>query len=94
MKNKQTKNNPPKQEFIFKKKNYRVMFIGLVVIATGFILMSGGGSDNPEVFNPDIYNFRRIRLAPTVVLLGFAIEIYAVLMNPDQNKNSGSKHKS
>lgn len=68
--------------FVFEKKNYMVMGIGLAVIALGFILMSGGGSDNPEVFNPEIYNFRRIRLAPTVVLLGFAIEIYAILLNP------------
>lgn len=58
------------------------MLIGLAVIALGFILMSGGGSDNPDVFNPEIYNFRRIRLAPTLVLIGFAIEVYAILLNP------------
>lgn len=61
------------------------MGIGLAVIALGFILMSGGGSDNPEVFNPEIYSFRRIRLAPAVVLLGFAIEVYAILLNPNKN---------
>jgi len=44
--------------------------------------MSGGGSDNPAVFNEEIYNFRRIRLAPTLVLIGFAIEVYAILANP------------
>ena len=67
-----TKNNRPEkrtqQEFIFQKKNYMFMFIGIACIALGFILMSGGGSDDPNVFNPDIYNFRRIRLAPTLVL--------------------------
>lgn len=73
-------------ELIFKRKNYVVMLIGLAVIVLGFVLMSGGGSDNPEVFDESIFNFRRIRLAPTLVLLGFAIEIYAILLNPDKNK--------
>ena len=70
--------------FVFGKKNYTFMFIGLAIIAVGFILMAGGGSDDPNVFNPDIYNFRRIRLAPALVLLGFAIEVYAVLVNPNK----------
>ncbi|MGB5171600.1 DUF3098 domain-containing protein [Eudoraea sp.] len=85
------KNNQPsqnKQEFIFHKKNYLFMFIGLACMALGFILMSGGGSDDPNVFNPDIYNFRRIRLAPTLVLIGLGIEVYAILLNPHKNKNS------
>ena len=62
------------------------MFIGLAVIALGFILMAGGGSDDPNVFNEEIYNFRRIRLAPALVLLGFGIEVYAILLNPNKNK--------
>lgn len=70
--------------FVFSKKNYLVMGIGLAIITLGFILMSGGGSDDPNVFNPEIYNFRRIRLAPTLVLLGFAIEVYAILLNPNK----------
>jgi len=74
-----SKENKP--DFIFKKANYKLMFIGLAVIAIGFILMSGGGSDDPKVFNPEIYNFRRIRLAPTLVLIGFGIQIYAILFN-------------
>lgn len=68
--------------FVFGKKNYMFMFIGLAVIALGFILMAGGGSEDPNVFNPEIYNFRRIRLAPALVLLGFGIEVYAILVNP------------
>mgnify|MGYP003118782831 FL=1 len=60
------------------------MFIGLAVIALGFILMSGGGSTDPNVFNPEIYSFRRIRLAPALVLIGFGIEVYAVLLNPNK----------
>ncbi len=55
------------------------MFIGIAIIVLGFILMSGGGSDDPNVFNPAIYNFQRIRLAPTLVLIGFGIQIYAIL---------------
>ena len=73
-----------KPVFVFGKKNYKFMFIGLAIIAIGFILMSGGGSDDPNVFNPEIFNFRRIRLAPMLILIGFGVEIYAVLLNPDK----------
>ena len=68
-----------KKEFIFSKKNYRLMLIGLGVIVLGFILMIGGGSKDPDMFNPDIFNFRRIRLAPALVIIGFGIEIAAIL---------------
>ena len=74
-----------KDSFIFGKKNYKFMFIGIAFIALGFILMAGGGSDDPNVFNPEIFNFRRIRVAPTLVLIGFAIQIYAILVNPDKD---------
>ena len=76
------KNKEPKESFLFEKRNYIIMVIGLAFIAVGFILMSGGGSEDPNVFNEEIYNFRRIRLAPTLVLIGFAIEIYAILAKP------------
>ena len=68
--------------FLFDKVNYKWLLIGLGVIVLGFILMSGGGSDDPKVFSEDIFNFRRIRLAPTVVLLGFGITIYSIIKNP------------
>ncbi len=77
-----TKDQNPTPEFLFGKKNYLFMFIGLAFIAIGFILMAGGGSDDPNVFNEDIYNFQRIRLAPTLVIIGLGIEIYAILLNP------------
>ncbi|MDC6404527.1 MULTISPECIES: DUF3098 domain-containing protein [Maribacter] len=80
-------NQNPRGEFIFQKKNYLFMFIGVACIALGFILMSGGGSDDPNVFNPEIYNFRRIRLAPTLVLIGLGIEVYAILLNPHKKKD-------
>ena len=76
-----------KPNFIFGKRNYKFMFIGLACIAVGFILMSGGGSDDPNVFNPEIYNFRRIRLAPLLVLIGLGIQIYAILLDPNKKKN-------
>ena len=76
------KNKENESNFLFGKKNYTIMLVGLAFIVLGFILMAGGGSENPEVFNEDIYNFRRIRLAPSLVLIGFAIEVYAILANP------------
>lgn len=75
-------NNEIKTHFLFEKVNYKILLIGLGVITLGFILMSGGGSDDPNVFSEDIFDFRRIKLAPTVVLLGFGITIYAILKNP------------
>ena len=73
-----------KIEFALERGNFILMGIGLVIIVLGFILMSGGGSDDPNVFNPEIFNWRRIRLAPTLVLIGFGIQIYAILLNPDK----------
>ncbi len=76
------KNEEQKQEFLFEKVNYKILLVGIAVIAIGFILMSGGGSEDPKVFSEAIFNFRRIRLAPTTVLIGFGITIYAILKNP------------
>ena len=73
-----------KTAFLFGKRNYTWMLIGLAFVALGFVLMAGGKSDDPEVFNEAIYSFRRIRLAPTLVLIGFAIEVYAILRSPDK----------
>lgn len=72
------KNNSPKK-FLFEKRNYRFLFTALFVISLGFVLMAGGGSDDPNFFNEAIFNFRRIRLAPTLVLLGFGIAMYSIL---------------
>lgn len=75
-------NNKHHSTLIFGRKNYIFMAIGLIIITFGFILMSGGGSNDPNVFDPSIFSFRRIHLAPTLVLLGFAVEVYAILLNP------------
>lgn len=71
-----------KPTFLFGKRNYMIMIVGIIFITLGFVFMSGGGSDNPEVFNEEIYNWQRIRLAPTLVIIGLGIEIYAILANP------------
>ena len=81
MAKKEVKKQP---KFLFEKENYKLLFIGLALIALGFILMAGGGSDDPNKFNEAIYNFRRIRLAPTLILLGITVEIYAILKSPKQ----------
>lgn len=73
------KDENPQPEFLFEKVNYTILLIGIVVITLGFILMSGGGSDDPKVFNDAIFSFRRIRLAPTLVLIGFGITIFSIL---------------
>ncbi|MCG2610111.1 DUF3098 domain-containing protein [Flavobacterium sp. SM15] len=70
--------NKQKPDFLFEGINYKILLIGLAVIGLGFLLMSGGGSDDPKVFSDAIFNFRRIRLAPTVVLIGFGITIYSI----------------
>lgn len=67
-----------KHEFLFDKVNYKFLLVGLAIIVFGFFLMSGGGSDDPNVFNPEIFSFRRIRLAPTVVLIGFGVTVYSI----------------
>ena len=68
--------------FAFGKENYRLLLIGLVVILIGFLLMIGGGSDDPNVFSEDIFSFRRMTLAPILVLAGYIIEIYAIMKKP------------
>jgi hypothetical protein len=76
------KNNEQKPDFLFDNLNYKVLLVGIIVIALGFILMSGGGSDDPKVFNgAELFSFRRIHLAPTVVLIGFGITIYSIFKN-------------
>jgi len=78
--------NSVQGEILFGKRNYMIMILGVVVILVGFMLMMGGGSDDPNVFNEEIYNFQRIRLAPTIVLIGLAIEVYAIMANPEKTK--------
>lgn len=61
-------------------KNYKLLLLGFVIIVIGFVLMAGGGSDSPTTeFSYEMFSFRRITLAPLVVVAGFVVEIYAIL---------------
>jgi len=73
-----------KLEFALAKENYKLLLIGFAIIIIGFLLMMGGGSEDPTVFDEDIFSFRRITLAPMVVLFGFAFEIYAIMKRPKE----------
>lgn len=67
-----------KNEFLFSKTNYTILLVGIAVIVLGFILMIGGGNDNPNEFSEAIFSFRRIHLAPALVLLGMGISFYSI----------------
>ena len=69
-------------DFAFTKENYRLMLIGLGFIVIGFILMIGGGSKNPQDYNPAIFDFQRLTLAPILILAGYVIEIFAIMKKP------------
>jgi len=74
-----------KLNFALGKENYLFLTIGFVIIIIGFLLMVGGGSDDPKVFNGDeLFSFRRIVLAPIVVLFGFFFEIWAIMKKPKE----------
>ncbi len=68
----------PQQDFAFGKENYMIMLLGIVVIFIGFLCMTGGAA-KPGEFNPELFSFRRITLAPILVILGFVIEVYAIV---------------
>ena len=76
----------PQKKFLFEKRNYKLLFLSFTFISLGFILMSGGGSDDPKIFNEAIFSYRRIRLAPTLVLIGFGIAIFSILTNERAKK--------
>jgi|TARA_B100000780_G_scaffold75280_1_gene50657 hypothetical protein len=65
--------------FVFKQKNYILLITGIILIASGLILMIGGGSEDPNKFSYEIFNFRRLTLAPILIVLGFIIEIFAIM---------------
>jgi hypothetical protein len=68
--------------FAFGKENYILMLVGVALIILGFILMTGGGSKDPNVFNEDMFGFRRLTLSPILILVGFGIEIVAIMKRP------------
>ncbi len=79
-------NKNTKEAMPLTKENYRLLAIGFAIIVLGFVLMIGGKAESPEVFNPDIFSFRRITLAPMLVLFGYIFEIYAIMKKPKEAK--------
>ncbi len=83
--NKKASDQSVSEGFALGKENYKLLIIGLGIILLGFVLMIGGATDDPTVFNGDeIFSFRRITLAPIVVLAGFIFEIYAIMKKPKE----------
>ena len=83
------KNTTPKDQsgFAIPAKNYKLLLIGFIIIIVGFALMTGGRSKSPEIFNEsEIFSFRRITLAPIVVLTGFIFEIWAIMRKPREEE--------
>ena len=73
-----------KDRFAFSKENYRLLIVGLVLIFIGFALMVGGGSEDPNVFNPELFSTRRITVAPIIVLTGFGVILFAIIKKPKE----------
>ncbi|ERJ72581.1 hypothetical protein HMPREF1556_00614 [Porphyromonas sp. oral taxon 278 str. W7784] len=74
---------------LYSKKNYLLMGASLILILIGFILMSGGQSEDPTAFSPEIFSSRRIVVAPIICLSGFILMIYAILVKPTRAKKEG-----
>ena len=85
-KQKSKEKSSPMFTFGMSKKNYILLGIGLFFIVLGFILMSGGGSKDPNVFSEDLFNFRRLTLAPIIIIIGFAIEFFAIMLKFDDEQ--------
>jgi len=64
---------------MFTRKNYILMIAGTIIIALGYLLMMGGGSDDPNVFSEEIFIFRRITLAPIVIIIGFLVVMISIM---------------
>ena len=77
MENKDENNN--KLGFAFGRLNYVLMGVGLAILALGYILLTGGGSDDPNTFNPAMFDNRRLVVAPILIVVGFVVEILAIM---------------
>jgi hypothetical protein len=76
-----------KENSVFQRSNYIILIIGVVIVAVGFLLMMGGGSPDPKVFNADeLFSTRRITVAPMLVLSGFVVVLYSIMKKPKEEK--------
>ncbi len=80
--------NKKKENFSLGKENYVLLAIGFIIILIGFFLMIGGKSGNPNEFSEEIFSFRRITLAPVIILFGFAFEVWAIMKKPVDRNSS------
>lgn len=80
------KENTEDVGFAIPKRNVLYIIAGFVVMLLGYLLMSGGGSDDPNVFNEEMFSFRRIVLAPVVIIIGMIMEIWAIMYVGKQKK--------
>jgi hypothetical protein len=80
------KENTEDAGFAIPKRNVLYIIAGFVVMLLGYFLMSGGGSDDPNVFNEEMFSFRRIVLAPVVIIIGMIVEIWAIMYVGKQKK--------
>jgi len=72
-------------DFVFKKKNYILLISGLVLILIGLFLMIGGQSEDPTKFSEEIFNFQRLTLAPILIVSGFVLEVFAIMLRSENN---------
>lgn len=77
-------NKEKNEGFAFSRQNYIILIAGIVFIVVGFLLMIGGGSDDPNVFSPGLFSTQRITVAPITILLGFATVLYAIIKKPKE----------
>jgi len=79
MKKENTGEISPNKQPLFRRANYILVGVGVLFLVLGYILLAGGGSDDPEIFNPEIYNTRRLVVAPILMLIGLILPIAAIM---------------
>ncbi|MBO7268496.1 MAG: DUF3098 domain-containing protein [Bacteroidales bacterium] len=85
------KENTEETGFAIPKRNVLYIIAGFVIMLLGYVLMSGGGSDDPNVFNEEMFSFRRIVLAPVVIIIGMVVEIWAIMYVGKVKKENGNE---
>lgn len=90
-KNTTVKNEKKNVGFVFGWLNYALMGAGIVLLLIGYVLLAGGGSDDPNVFNEEMFNTRRMVVSPIMIVLGFIVEIVAIMISPDILKKKSEK---